>query len=105
MRLSCSHSVCGRASDFGAGFGSFNFEGKEFEPDAHFLMILCVYPGVHPYWIGDLDSIIMKTPELYTSHPHGTGGLYGNRKSLSQQLEFPHTTTQVRDLSDIRNRH
>ncbi|XP_074480620.1 pro-interleukin-16 isoform X1 [Sebastes fasciatus] len=50
--------------------------------------------SVHPYWIGDLDSIIMKTPELYTSHPHGNGGLYGNRKSLSQQLEFPHTTTQ-----------
>ncbi|KAE8297660.1 Pro-interleukin-16 Interleukin-16 [Larimichthys crocea] len=50
--------------------------------------------SVHPYWIGDLDSIIMKTPELYSSHPHGNGGLYGNRKSLSQQLEFPHTTTQ-----------
>lgn len=50
--------------------------------------------SVHPYWIGDLDSIIMKTPELYISHPHGNGGLHGNRKSLSQQLEFPHTTTQ-----------
>ncbi|XP_068586919.1 pro-interleukin-16 [Cebidichthys violaceus] len=50
--------------------------------------------GVHPYWIGDLDSIIMKTPELYTTQPHGNGGFYGNRKSLSQQLEFPHTTTQ-----------
>lgn len=50
--------------------------------------------SVHPYWIGDLDSIIMKTPELYTPHPHGNGGFYGNRKSLSQQLEFPHTTTQ-----------
>ncbi|XP_038548193.1 pro-interleukin-16 isoform X3 [Micropterus salmoides] len=50
--------------------------------------------GVHPYWIGDLDSIIMKTPGLYTSHPQGNGGLYGNRKSLSQQLELPHTTTQ-----------
>ncbi|XP_056226770.1 pro-interleukin-16 isoform X2 [Seriola aureovittata] len=50
--------------------------------------------SVQPYWIGDLDSIIMKTPELYTRHPHGNGGLYGNRKSLSQQLEFPHTTTQ-----------
>ncbi|KAF3833363.1 hypothetical protein F7725_027028 [Dissostichus mawsoni] len=50
--------------------------------------------GVHPYWIGDLDSIIMKSPELYPIHPHGNGGLYGNRKSLSQQLEFPHTTTQ-----------
>ncbi|XP_067453826.1 pro-interleukin-16 isoform X2 [Thunnus thynnus] len=50
--------------------------------------------SVHPYWIGDLDSIIMKTPELYASHPHGNGSLYGNRKSLSQQLEFPHTTTQ-----------
>ncbi|XP_069029015.1 pro-interleukin-16 isoform X2 [Embiotoca jacksoni] len=50
--------------------------------------------SVHPYWIGDLDSIIMKTPELYAGHPHGNGGFYGNRKSLSQQLEFPHTTTQ-----------
>ncbi|KAM8894734.1 pro-interleukin-16 isoform 2-T2 [Spinachia spinachia] len=50
--------------------------------------------SVHPYWIGDLDSIIMKTPELYTIHPNGNGGLYGNRKSLSQQLEFPHSTTQ-----------
>uniref|UniRef100_A0A8C4DNU0 Interleukin 16 n=1 Tax=Dicentrarchus labrax TaxID=13489 RepID=A0A8C4DNU0_DICLA len=36
----------------------------------------------------------MKTPELYTGHPHGNSGLYGNRKSLSQQLEFPHTTSQ-----------
>ncbi|XP_070826145.1 pro-interleukin-16 isoform X2 [Chaetodon trifascialis] len=50
--------------------------------------------SVHPYWIGDLDSIIMKTPELYASHPHGNGGLYGNRKSLSQQLEFPHAAIQ-----------
>ncbi|XP_019935712.2 pro-interleukin-16 isoform X2 [Paralichthys olivaceus] len=50
--------------------------------------------SVQPYWIGDLDSIIMKTPELYSSHPHGSSGLYGNRKSLSQQLEFPHTTKQ-----------
>ncbi|KAK5874600.1 hypothetical protein PBY51_019535 [Eleginops maclovinus] len=50
--------------------------------------------GVHPYWIGDLDSIIMKSPELYPINPHGNGGLYGNRKSLSQQLEFSHTTTQ-----------
>ncbi|KAM9366653.1 pro-interleukin-16 [Symphorus nematophorus] len=50
--------------------------------------------SVHPYWIGDLDSIIMKTPELYTGHPQGNTGFYGNRKSLSQQLEFPHTATQ-----------
>ncbi|XP_034437531.1 pro-interleukin-16 isoform X4 [Hippoglossus hippoglossus] len=50
--------------------------------------------SVQPYWIGDLDSIIMKTPDLYSSHPHGSSGIYGNRKSLSQQLEFPHTTTQ-----------
>ncbi|XP_042340749.1 pro-interleukin-16 [Plectropomus leopardus] len=50
--------------------------------------------SVHPYWIGDLDSIIMKTPELYTGHPHGNAGLYGKRKSLSQQLEFPHSTKQ-----------
>ncbi|XP_032392428.1 pro-interleukin-16 [Etheostoma spectabile] len=50
--------------------------------------------SVHPYWIGDLDSIIMKSPELYSSRPQGNGGFYGNRKSLSQQLEFPHTPTQ-----------
>ncbi|XP_026149152.1 pro-interleukin-16 isoform X1 [Mastacembelus armatus] len=50
--------------------------------------------SVHPYWIGDLDSIIMTTAELYGSHPHANGGLIGNRKSLSQQLEFPHTATQ-----------
>uniref|UniRef100_A0A672ZRX8 Pro-interleukin-16 n=1 Tax=Sphaeramia orbicularis TaxID=375764 RepID=A0A672ZRX8_9TELE len=36
----------------------------------------------------------MKTPELYAPHPHGNNGLYGNRKSLSQQLEFLHTATQ-----------
>uniref|UniRef100_A0A8D0DC25 PDZ domain-containing protein n=1 Tax=Sander lucioperca TaxID=283035 RepID=A0A8D0DC25_SANLU len=58
------------------------------------VMTLCVSAGVHPYWIGDLDSIIMKTPELYSSHPQGNSGFYGNRKSLSQQLEFPHITTQ-----------
>ncbi|XP_035801293.2 pro-interleukin-16 isoform X3 [Amphiprion ocellaris] len=51
--------------------------------------------SVHPYWIGDLDSIIMKTPELYANHPNGNSGFYGNRKSLSQQLEFSHTTTQT----------
>lgn len=44
--------------------------------------------GVQPYWIGDLDTIIMKNPELYTSH----GGFHENRKSLSQQLEPPYTT-------------
>uniref|UniRef100_A0A3P8RJY7 PDZ domain-containing protein n=1 Tax=Amphiprion percula TaxID=161767 RepID=A0A3P8RJY7_AMPPE len=38
--------------------------------------------------------IIMKTPELYANHPNGNSGFYGNRKSLSQQLEFSHTTTQ-----------
>lgn len=37
----------------------------------------------------------MKTPDLYASHPHGNGGLYGNRKSLSQQLEFHNAMTQV----------
>ncbi|TNN75628.1 Pro-interleukin-16 [Liparis tanakae] len=50
--------------------------------------------GVHPYWIGDLDTIIMKTPKLYTAHPNGNAGFYRNRKSLSQQLEFPHSTPQ-----------
>ncbi|XP_030620958.1 pro-interleukin-16 [Chanos chanos] len=51
--------------------------------------------SVHPYWIGDLDTIIMKTPELFHSHTHGNAGFYGNRKSLSQQLEFPHTIPQA----------
>ncbi|XP_058485926.1 pro-interleukin-16 [Solea solea] len=50
--------------------------------------------SVQPYWIGDLDAIIMKSPELCSSHTHGNAGFYGNRKSLSQQLEFPHTNTQ-----------
>lgn len=60
-----------------------------------FLPVCALVLGVHPYWIGDLDTIIMKTPELYRSHPHGGAGLYGNRKSLSQQLEFPHGASQV----------
>ncbi|XP_065150339.1 pro-interleukin-16 [Paramisgurnus dabryanus] len=51
--------------------------------------------SVHPYWIGDLDSIIMKTPELFPCHTHSTAGFYGNRKSLSQQLEFPHSIPQA----------
>ncbi|XP_035274215.1 pro-interleukin-16 isoform X1 [Anguilla anguilla] len=51
--------------------------------------------SVNPYWIGDLDALIMKAPELYGSHAQGNTGFYGNRKSLSQQLEFPHGITQV----------
>ncbi|KAA0722832.1 Pro-interleukin-16 Interleukin-16 [Triplophysa tibetana] len=51
--------------------------------------------SVHPYWIGDLDTIIMKTPELFPCHAHTTAGFYGNRKSLSQQLEFPHSNPQA----------
>ncbi|XP_051551687.1 pro-interleukin-16 [Myxocyprinus asiaticus] len=51
--------------------------------------------SVHPYWIGDLDTIIMKTPELFQCHAHTTAGFYGNRKSLSQQLEFPHNIPQA----------
>ncbi|XP_077084096.1 pro-interleukin-16 isoform X1 [Siphateles boraxobius] len=51
--------------------------------------------SVHPYWIGDLDTIIMKTPELFPCHAHATTGFYGNRKSLSQQLEFPHSIPQA----------
>ncbi|XP_056607084.1 pro-interleukin-16 isoform X3 [Triplophysa dalaica] len=51
--------------------------------------------SVHPYWIGDLDTIIMKTPELFPCHAHTTAGFYGNRKSLSQQLEFPHSIPQA----------
>ncbi|XP_046713359.1 pro-interleukin-16 isoform X2 [Silurus meridionalis] len=51
--------------------------------------------SVHPYWIGDLDSIIMKTPELFSCHANTSTGIYGNRKSLSQQLEFPPSVSQV----------
>ncbi|XP_036441870.1 pro-interleukin-16 isoform X2 [Colossoma macropomum] len=51
--------------------------------------------SVHPYWIGDLDTIIMKTPELFPCRVHATTGFYGNRKSLSQQLEFPHSIPQA----------
>ncbi|KAM9318154.1 pro-interleukin-16 [Pholidichthys leucotaenia] len=55
----------------------------------------CSIPtSVHPYWIVDLENIIMKTPELYSSHPPGNGVLCGKRKSLSQQLECSHTATQ-----------
>ncbi|XP_076879146.1 pro-interleukin-16 [Brachyhypopomus gauderio] len=50
--------------------------------------------SVHPYWIGDLDTIIMKTPDLFPCRGHGNTGFYGNRKSLSQQLEFPHSIPQ-----------
>lgn len=31
--------------------------------------------GVHPYWVGDLDSIILRNLDLY-----------GSKKPLSQQL-------------------
>ncbi|XP_003198946.5 pro-interleukin-16 isoform X2 [Danio rerio] len=51
--------------------------------------------SVHPYWIGDLETIIMKTPELFPCSAHNTAAFYGNRKSLSQQLEFPHSVPQA----------
>ncbi|KAI1889711.1 hypothetical protein AGOR_G00165760 [Albula goreensis] len=51
--------------------------------------------SVNPYWIGDLDALIIKTPELYRSHTQGNAGFYGNRKSLSQQLEFPNGVAQA----------
>lgn len=57
-------------------------------------MSICL-TGVHPYWIGDLDSIIMKSPELRNSYQQANSAVYGKRKSLSQQLEFGHTKTQV----------
>ncbi|CAL8379711.1 unnamed protein product [Arctogadus glacialis] len=50
--------------------------------------------SVHPYWIGDLDAIIMRAPDLYGDHPNPNGGFYGNRKSLSQQLDAPHANMQ-----------
>ncbi|XP_054626470.1 pro-interleukin-16 isoform X2 [Dunckerocampus dactyliophorus] len=50
--------------------------------------------SVRPYWIGDLDSIIMKSPDMYTTHPDGRCRLYGNRKSLSQQLDFVRSSLQ-----------
>ncbi|XP_046897228.1 pro-interleukin-16 isoform X2 [Hypomesus transpacificus] len=52
--------------------------------------------SVHPYWIGDLDSIILKSSGSCASHTHAPDdGFYGNRKSLSQQLEFPQNNTQL----------
>ncbi|KAM9461157.1 pro-interleukin-16 isoform 2-T2 [Clarias gariepinus] len=51
--------------------------------------------SVHPYWIGDLDDIIMKTPDLFPCHVPTATGIYGNRKSLSQQLEFPASVPQA----------
>ncbi|MCI4383327.1 hypothetical protein PGIGA_G00025200 [Pangasianodon gigas] len=51
--------------------------------------------SVHPYWIGDLDAIIMKTPGLFPCHVPSATGIYGNRKSLSQQLEFPPSVPQA----------
>ncbi|KAJ8247602.1 hypothetical protein GJAV_G00248180 [Gymnothorax javanicus] len=51
--------------------------------------------SVNPYWIGDLDALILKAPEIYGSHIQGNAGFYGNRKSLSQQLEYPHGIPQV----------
>ncbi|MGH0174327.1 UNVERIFIED_CONTAM: hypothetical protein FKN15_067918 [Acipenser sinensis] len=52
--------------------------------------------SVNPYWIGDLDALIIKTPEMYNSNnTQGNPGFYGNRKALSQQLEFPDAPAQV----------
>ncbi|XP_066557592.1 pro-interleukin-16 isoform X2 [Amia ocellicauda] len=48
--------------------------------------------SVNPYWIGDLDALIIKTPEIHTQR---NAGFYGNRKSLSQQLEFPNGSVQA----------
>ncbi|KAK3533204.1 hypothetical protein QTP70_013607 [Hemibagrus guttatus] len=60
--------------------------------------------GVHPYWIGDLDAIIMKTPELFPCQVHTATGIYGNRKSLSQQLEFPPSVQQGLGFSIVGGR-
>ncbi|XP_061563811.1 pro-interleukin-16 [Cololabis saira] len=54
--------------------------------------------SVNPYWIGDLDSIIIKAPELLLNHPQHIAGVYEKRRSLSQQLEVPHTTAQPHRL-------
>ncbi|XP_041082600.1 pro-interleukin-16-like isoform X1 [Polyodon spathula] len=52
--------------------------------------------SVNPYWIGDLDALIIKTPEMYNSNnTQGNPGFYGNRKALSQQLEFSNASAQV----------
>ncbi|XP_049573344.1 pro-interleukin-16 isoform X2 [Syngnathus scovelli] len=50
--------------------------------------------SVHPYWIGDLDSIIMKNADMYTNDSPGNCHLYGNRTSLSQQLNLLHNSLQ-----------
>ncbi|XP_061671573.1 pro-interleukin-16 isoform X9 [Syngnathoides biaculeatus] len=58
--------------------------------------------SVHPYWIGDLDSIILKNPDMNNKNPHWNGQLYGKRTSLSQQLDFLHNSLQpVRPLRSL----
>ncbi|XP_057695851.1 pro-interleukin-16 isoform X2 [Corythoichthys intestinalis] len=63
--------------------------------------------NVHPYWIGDLENIIMKNTDMYTDDPRhqGNGCFYGNSTSLSQQLDFLHTSLQpgrpLRSLSSV----
>lgn len=54
------------------------------------IYLYIIQPGVHPYWVGDLDNIILRNLDLY-----GKNGSYGNKKCLSQQLEVPNNTTQV----------
>ncbi|XP_039628693.1 pro-interleukin-16 isoform X2 [Polypterus senegalus] len=47
--------------------------------------------SVNPYWIGDLDALIIKEPKAYPNmnqKENPPSSFYGNRKSLSQQLEF-----------------
>ncbi|XP_028999423.1 pro-interleukin-16 isoform X2 [Betta splendens] len=55
--------------------------------------------SVHPYWIGDLDSIIMK--EVHGGPPPGNAGLSGDRKSLSQQLENTHVQPALRPVRSL----
>ncbi|XP_078800961.1 pro-interleukin-16 isoform X3 [Oryzias latipes] len=46
------------------------------------------HPGVCPYWIGDLDSLVLKTTDP------GSAAFSGKRKSLSQQLDCYHPQSQ-----------
>ncbi|XP_061819849.2 pro-interleukin-16 [Nerophis lumbriciformis] len=65
--------------------------------------------SVRPYWIGDLNSIIMKSPEMYANEPNRSGRFYGNRKSQSQQLDFAQSSLQhsrpSRSLSSAQQVH
>ncbi|XP_043933829.1 pro-interleukin-16 [Protopterus annectens] len=53
----------------------------------------CNSTSINPYWAGDLTSVLLNNSERCRSpQPHS---LYGNRKSLSQQLDFTSDSMQA----------